>query len=86
VAPSLTEERWARAAEALWRRSGDEVIVLPRHATDPIGLGHPGSEVWEVLTEPASAADVRARLGGVEEIDGLLAQLDGLRVLERRPS
>jgi hypothetical protein len=58
---------WGRDPRALWRRSGDRVIVLPSTADAPLVLTGTGRVAWELLHEPTPE----------EELIGALAELYG---------
>jgi hypothetical protein len=85
----VTVGTWARNAEALWRRTGDDVLVLAPEGDGVVALGHPGSEVWDVLAAPATAPEVigaLATLAGDEplpDVERLLEDLLVLGVLDR---
>jgi len=77
-----------------WRRSLDAVLLLPAGAREPVTLAGSGPEVWELLAEPASIAELADQLAARYETDTttvaadivvLLDRLDALGVIETVP-
>jgi hypothetical protein len=61
---------WSRAPRALWRRSGDRVVVLGPRGGQPLVLTGTGRVSWELLDEPLSEEELitaLAQLYGAEE-------------------
>lgn len=44
--------RWARTEDVIWRRSIDQVVLLPSSASAAVVLTGAGTRVWELLDEP----------------------------------
>lgn len=80
----LREDRLVqREPTVLWRRSLDGVVVLGPDAGDPIRITWPGSEIWDLLSEPVSVEEVARLL--VERYGGNLedVRVDTGAVLDR---
>jgi Coenzyme PQQ synthesis protein D (PqqD) len=79
VAPKLR-----RSQGVVWRRTMDGVVVLPARSVEPIALLGPAANMWEMLAEPLTAAELVAALAdhyGVEPdrvTNEIRATLDGL--------
>jgi hypothetical protein len=58
---------WRRDPQALWRRSGDRVIVLSPSGEAPIVLTGPGRVSWELLHEALPEDEL---IGALAEIYG----------------
>jgi hypothetical protein len=76
--------RLCRSEGVVWRRTMEGVVVLPAHAAEPIALLGPAANMWEMLAEPLTAAELIAALAehyGVEPdrvTNEIRATLDGL--------
>jgi hypothetical protein len=55
---AVDDARWRRRPGVLWRRSLDAVIFLGEGGGDPKTLGGGGPELWELLDEPRSVAEL----------------------------
>jgi hypothetical protein len=53
---------WSRDPRAVWRRSGDRVIVLPAAAERPLVLTGTGRVSWELLADPLTEGELIATL------------------------
>ena len=73
-----------RSQGVVWRRTMDGVVVLPAHTDEPIALLGPAANMWEMLAEPLTTAELVAALAdhyGVEPdhvTSEISATLDGL--------
>jgi hypothetical protein len=59
--------RYARRERVLWRRSGDEVVLLPADGSQVFTLEGSGVDLWQLLSEPIAldeAADALAEAYG----------------------
>lgn len=61
--------RWSRDPRALWRRSGDRVIVLTPDRDDPLVLTGVGCASWELLAAPMVEGELFATLGELYGVD-----------------
>jgi Coenzyme PQQ synthesis protein D (PqqD) len=78
----VTEERWRRRADVLWRRSLDGVLLLPSGAEEPLTLAGTGPEMWELLAEPISMPDLTRELATRYETDAATVEADLAPVLD----
>lgn len=53
---------WHRHPAALWRRSADQVIVLPVQGDDPVVLSPTGAAIWDALGDPRTVDELTAVL------------------------
>jgi hypothetical protein len=58
---------WGRDPRALWRRSGDRVLVLPHTGDAPLVLTGTGRVSWELLQEPMPESEL---IGALAELYG----------------
>ena len=76
--------RLRRSEGVVWRRTMDGVVVLPANTAQPIALLGPAANMWEMLAEPLTAAELVNALAdhyGVEPdhvTSEIRATLDGL--------
>lgn len=60
---------WQRDPCALWRRSGDRIVVAPSGAGDSVLLEGTAAITWRLLEEPMEHTELLALLGGLFEAD-----------------
>jgi hypothetical protein len=86
--------RFARAPLTVWRRSGDQAVVLCPDRDDPLLLSGTGRIIWELLDEPMTAGELASFFGkapGGEYLDvwqgvrAFLAELEAEGAVETRP-
>jgi hypothetical protein len=65
-----TGVRYRRLADVLDRRVLDGLLVLPRHHDGVVALLGAASALWELLSEPASEAELTATLQARYDADG----------------
>ena len=63
----MTTIRWRRRPGVLWRRSLDAVVLLPPEADDVLTLAGTGPEIWELLAEWRTVADLVEILAAAHE-------------------
>ena len=87
----MTTIRWRRRPEVLWRRWLDAVVLLTPSADDVLTLAGTGPEVWELLAEWRTVADLVEILAAAHETSTdvvtadlvpLLTELEGQGVLQ----
>jgi hypothetical protein len=61
--------RWRRHPQALWRRSGDRVLVLTSGGDGPLLLTGVGCVSWELLASPMAEGELFATLGELYGVD-----------------
>jgi hypothetical protein len=85
------EPRWRRGVEVLWRRSLDAVVLLPPGHDEPVELAGSGPELWDLLVEPGTVAQLAAVLAAahgvdeqtvIDDISPVIERLAGLGVVE----
>ena len=94
-APESPPARYRRAASALWRGTGQGVLILPEGAKEPLAVGGAGRELWDMLDVPRTideaAAELAGRYGlnaqdveeGIAQVFQHLGSLGALDVVER---
>jgi hypothetical protein len=61
--------RYQRAAETLWRRAGDEVLLLGPCRKEMLKLSGTGRALWSVLDQPRTLAELAALLSQSYDTD-----------------
>ena len=61
-------QTWGRDPRALWRRSGERIVVLG-NTEEPQVLTGPGPILWDLLTEPVTEADLVTQLAALYSVD-----------------
>lgn len=56
---------WQRSACALWRRSGQTLVLKANDTDELVTLGHAGLELWVELAEPLTLEEVSIRLAAL---------------------
>src|SRR5262249_47364205 len=91
----VTEPRYHRRADVLWRRSLDAVVLLPKDAAEPLTLAGTGPDLWELLADTRAEAEVvealaaryRADSGTVaNDVHLALAALLAVRAVAEAPA
>ena len=72
-----------RSRDVVWRRSLDAVLILPAGAVEPLTLAGSGLQLWELLEEPISIADLTSTLAEIHEVNETVVAHDLDVVLER---
>ena len=80
--PSEEPPRWARHPLALWRRSGDRIVVLCPDQDEPLLLTGTGQALWEVLEEPTTTEELVTIMAAVtaSSRDGIAGPVHDLLV------
>ncbi len=70
---------------ALWRSTLDAVVLLSaaRSDTDPLVIDGPGVQVWDILEDPTTLADIVDQLSATFEGDPAVMAQDVSALLER---
>lgn len=74
--------RYVREPGVLWRRSGDQVLLMPAASLDVCVLGETGLALWEALAEPVGLREVSVRLSARYEVPAERVAADLEPVLE----
>jgi hypothetical protein len=86
----VTDRRWERDPEVLWRATPFAVVVLPQASDHPLVLAGTSAELWDLLDEPRTVAELADELAqryeaeqGVIAVDlsASLAALEGRRAV-----
>ena len=64
----MSEPRFRRRPDALWRRSLDAVAVLPVDRAEPITLAGTGPEVWHLLADWRTLEELAAMLAAAHDV------------------
>lgn len=76
--------RWQRDPQVLWRRLGDELVVLPPGGAECLAVSGVSALLWELLVDPVTADDLAERLAAEMGAEGRSMRPPvetGLRVL-----
>lgn len=57
------------ADDNVWSGLGDEVVILDLRSSSYLGLDEVGAEIWKLLAEPRTVADLEARLSALYDVD-----------------
>lgn len=60
--------RWVRADPVVWRRSLDQVVLLPPAAGEPMALSGAAVAAWELLAQPQPLAALVATLAELYDV------------------
>lgn len=74
---------WHRHPEALWRRTADQVVVLPVGRDDPVVLSPTGAVIWDTLGEPRTIEQLTEVLVTVFDGDRQQVRADLVPFLEQ---
>ena len=89
------EWRFSRSSQVLWRHNGQAVVCLMPHSGGVLTLHGAGALLWDLLSQPRTAADLVHRLAsvfsvGVEtvrlDLDPVLNRLVDLEVVDSVPA
>jgi hypothetical protein len=77
------DPRFVRSPHTLQRRTLDSFVLLGAEADEPVIVAGTGADVWTLLTEARTVADLVEILSGHYEGDGDVMTRDVAELLER---
>ncbi|MCU0268916.1 MAG: PqqD family protein [Acidimicrobiales bacterium] len=81
--PLADGTRWVRSAQVLERLLPHGILLLALDGDEPILVTGPGPDLWHVLDEPRTLAELAGLLGARYDADADVVARDLAPVLER---
>ena len=88
------EQVWVRRPSLVWRKVGDEAVILDPDQRVLRGLNDTGWQVWELLDGSHTVADIARELAAHysipeertrQDVDTLLRDLKRAELIEKKP-